>query len=190
MSALPAETTERWTSTELEMFPENGLLYEIIAGELFVSKQPHWHHQGTCSNIVAEIIQWIRSGGGGQVVAAPGVIFDEENDVAPDVVWVSQERLPAILGEDGKLHGAPDLVVEVVSPGAANIRRDREAKLELYSQRGVLEYWVADWRAKSLEAYRREGNALNLAATLGAEDELKSPLLPGFKVPLARLFPG
>jgi Uma2 family endonuclease len=123
-------------------------------------------------------------------VPAPGVIFDEENAVAPDVVWVSTERLKWVLGEDGKLHDAPDLAVEVLSPGAANTRRDREAKLRLYSTRGVREYWIVDWQAKSLQIYRREQAALKLVVTLLAEDELTSPLLPGFKVPVARLFPG
>jgi len=59
----------------------------------------------------------------------------------------------------------------------------------LYSQRGVREYWIVEWRTKRLEVYRREQAALKLVATLLAEDELTSPLLPAFKVPMARLFP-
>jgi Uma2 family endonuclease len=137
-----------------------------------------------------ELTAWVRSGGDGEVVPAPGVIFDEENAVAPDVVWVSKERLPLVLGEDGKLHDAPDLAVEVLSPGTKNTRRDREAKLRLYSTRGVREYWIADWQAKSLQVFRREQAVLKLVVTLLAEDELTSPLLPGFKVNVARLFPG
>jgi Uma2 family endonuclease len=103
---------------------------------------------------------------------------------------VSKERLPLVLGEDGKLHDAPDLAVEVLSPGTKNTRRDREAKLRLYSTRGVREYWIADWQAKSLQVFRREQAVLKLVVTLLTEDELTSPLLPGFKVKVARLFPG
>ena len=84
----------------------------------------------------------------------------EDTIGAPDVVWVSRERLSSVLAEDGKLHGAPDLVVEVLSPGPVNERRDREAKLKLYSQRGVREYWIVDWRQRKLEAYRRQEAAL------------------------------
>ena len=69
------------------------------------------------------------------------------NRAAPDVVWVSKERLAAVLRRDGKLHGAPDLVIEVLSPGAKNERRDREAKLKLYARRGVREYWIINWHA-------------------------------------------
>ncbi len=155
-----------------------------------MSSQPHSSHQETCNNIAVELTLWARQTGNGRALPAPGVIFDPENAVAPDVVWVSGERWPLILGEDGKLHQAPDWAVEVLSPGDRNERRDREAKLKLYSVRGVREYWIADWRAKTLEVYRREGAALKLTATLYAEDELISPLLPGFNVKVARLFPG
>ena len=189
MSVLPAEPSVRWTIADLEAFSqEEGKRYEIVEGELFVSTQPHWSHQKACNNLAFELTAWTRTGGQGEVVSAPGVIFDVESAVAPDVVWVSAERLALVLGEDGKLHDAPELVVEVLSPGTTNIRRDREAKLRLYSTRGVREYWIADWQAKSLQVYRREGAVLKLAATLFAEDELTSPLLPGFTVQIARLF--
>ena len=191
MSTLPAESVARWTIADVELLSqEEGKRYEIIEGELLVSPQPHWAHQKTCNNMAFELTAWVRSGGNGEVVPAPGVIFDEENAVAPDVVWVSKERLPLVLGEDGKLHDAPDLAVEVLSPGTKNTRRDREAKLRLYSTRGVREYWIADWQAKSLQVFRREQAVLKLVVTLLAEDELTSPLLPGFKVNVARLFPG
>ena len=79
-------------------------------------------------------------------------------------------------------------VVEVLSAGAENERRDREAKLKLYESRGVREYWIVDWRLQQVEVYRREQALLRLAATLFAEDELATPLLPGFTCPVARLF--
>ena len=190
MTTLPAESVVRWTINDLETYPrEEGKRYEIVEGELFVSTQPHMDHQETCNNIAFELTTWARQSKDGKVIPAPGVIFDDANAVAPDVVWVSAERLPLIRGEDGKFHDSPDLVVEVLSPGTANTRRDREAKLPLYSTRGVREYWIADWQAKSLQIYRREGASLKLTATLFVEDELTSPLLPGFKVSVARLFP-
>jgi Uma2 family endonuclease len=80
------------------------------------------------------------------------------------------------------------LVVEVLSPGGTNERRDREAKLKLYSRRGVLEYWIVDWRTQQIEVYRREQLALRLVATLYATDTLTSPFLPGFVCQVATLF--
>ena len=175
-------TPVRWTVADLELLPEDGTRYEIIEGELFMAKQPHWHHQVTCNNIAKELTVWSERSKSGHVAQAPGVIFDDENSVVPDVVWVSDARLKAILGEDGHLHGAPELVVEVLSPGTLNERRDREAKLKLYSLRGVQEYWIANWRLRTVEVYRRQAGALRLVGTWQAEDELTSPLLPGFSV--------
>jgi len=185
------ETRERWTIDDLEaLAQEEGKRYEIIEGDLSATTQPHWFHQVTCALIAPELVQWSRADGHGAVSVAPGVIFDSDNAVAPDVVWISSERLARVLDKDGKLHEAPDLAVEVLSPGTINTRRDRQAKLRLYSLRGVREYWIVDWEARSLQVYRREAGALKLAMTLFPDDELNSPLLPGFAVPVARLLPG
>lgn len=93
-----------------------------------------------------------------------------------------------MLDEAGHLTGAPELVVEVLSSGAEQERRDKEAKLKLYSLRGVQEYWIADWRLKQLEIYRRENAALVLVVTLTNEDEVNSPLLPDFTCSVKRFF--
>ncbi len=189
MITPPAEANLRWTIHDLEAYDlREGDRYEIVEGELFVTTQPHWTHQQICTNLAFHLQTWIQQGGHGAVVVAPGVIFDIENAVAPDLVWVGSDRLAAILGDDGKLHDAPDLAVEVVSPGSANARRDRDVKLRLYSLRGVREYWIVDWPARSLQVFRHTAGALKLAATLLADDELSSPLLPGFSLPVARLF--
>ncbi len=177
-----------WTSADLELLPDDGKRYEIIDGELYVSKQPHWHHQFACTRLLRFLDEWNDQTGAGVANMAPGLIFGESDDVAPDVVWISQERLKHALGPEGRLHAAPELVVEVLSPGSTNERRDREAKLKLYSHRGVQEYWIVDWRQRQVEVYRREHAALRLAETLYEEDELRSSLLPGFGQPIKNLF--
>jgi len=108
--------------------------------------------------------------------------------VVPDVVWISQARRAAALGPDGHLHAAPELAVEVLSPGSANERRDREVKLKLYSRRDVLEYWIVDWRTRQVEVYRQQDGMLCQAGTLFAAETLTSPLLPGFACPVISLF--
>ena len=179
----------RWTIVDLEHLPDSeGTRYEIIAGELYMSKQPHWHHQRTCSNLHGELFIWNQENRLGEIVQAPGVIFSLEDAVAPDLVWISKERLANLLGEDGKLHGAPELVIEVLSYGSVNESRDKEAKRKLYSVRGVSEYWIADWQLQTIEIYRREAAALQLIATLQGDDELASPLLPNFKLKVGQIF--
>ncbi|MBC8076740.1 MAG: Uma2 family endonuclease [Chloroflexales bacterium] len=185
------DTTDqvRWTTSDIELLPENGTRYEIVDGELFMSRQPHWHHQITCGNIFSVLQDWSLRSGLGQANITPGLVFGDSDNVVPDVVWASNETLAVLMDAAGHLTGAPELAVEVLSLGAENERRDREAKLKLYATRGVQEYWIADWRARRLEVYRRERATLRLVATLLAADELTSPLLPGFACPVARLFP-
>jgi len=179
----------RFTSADLDRLPEiEGTRYEIIDGDLHMSKQPHWDHQYACCGIVASLWEWSRQTGAGVPSVAPGLIFAEDEDVAPDVVWISRERLAVGKDDAGHLRVAPELVVEVLSPGSANERRDREVKLALYSRQGVQEYWIVDWRARRVQVYRRDGAALRPVVTLGTDDALTSPLLPGFSCPLSTLW--
>ncbi len=104
------------------------------------------------------------------------------------MVWISNERLTGTLDKAGHLHTAPELVVEILSPGTKNEYRDREAKLKLYSRQGVNEYWIADPQRSTIEVYRRQDAALHLVGALQVGDTLETPLLPGFSVPLARVF--
>jgi Uma2 family endonuclease len=181
-------TEVRWTSADLEQFPDNGLRYEIIDGELYVAKQPNWYHQYASGRIFRHLDEWSEQSGLGMANQAPGLIFAEDDDVAPDLVWISHERLVTALHADGKLHSAPELVVEILSPGKRNRERDQQAKLDLYSRRGVQEYWIVDYEQRQVEIYRRDEAALKLRVTLFAPDELRSPLLPGFACSVSKLF--
>jgi Uma2 family endonuclease len=181
-------TTHRYRSADLDLFPDDGKRREIIDGELYVSKQPTTGHQITCMELGAELVMWNRRTNAGVVETAPGVIFADDDDVAPDLTWVSHERYAQAIEADGHYHAAPELVVEVLSPGPANARRDRVIKLQLYSRRGVLEYWIVDWEHRQIEVHRRANATLELAATLLNDDVLDSPLLPGFALPLRELF--
>ena len=110
------------------------------------------------------------------------------SSVAPDVVWISRERLAVTLDQMGHLYTAPELGVEVLSPGRTQERRDREVKLKLYSRRGVSESWSIDWQQQKVEVYQRQQITLHLLATLYATVTLPSPLLPGFACPVVTLF--
>lgn len=181
-------TALRWTSADLETLPEDGKRYEIIEGELYMSRSPHYEHQLTCSNLLEFLGAWSRKTKLGQAVIGPGVIFADDDDVIPDVAWVSRERRDEILRADGHLHGAPELVIEVLSFTGSNAQRDREAKLKLYSRRGVAEYWILDWILRQVSVYRRGGFDLELATTLESADLLQSPLLPGFSCLVKDIF--
>jgi len=180
--------TLRWTIQDLELLPEDGNRYEIVDGELYVAKQPHLHHQIVCSKIVALLERWGEQTHMGMAIFTPGVIFTNDNAVVPDVVWISYERLTTALQADGKLHSSPELVIEVLSPGVENERRDRELKLKLYSRRNAKEYWIVNWQERTLEVYRRENAELKLIKTLDETNVLDTPLLPGFSCKVGELF--
>ncbi|MBD2251634.1 Uma2 family endonuclease [Nostoc parmelioides] len=184
----PTTRKVRWNTTDLELFPEDGKRYEIIDGELFVTRAPHWKHQRVCVRISTALDNWSQITGLGEVAIAPGIILGDNDNVIPDVVWASNERLSNLLDEAGHLTAAPELVVEVLSLGNENERRDRELKLKLYSSQGVREYWIIDWRKQQVEVYRREQGILKLVVTLFHGDELNSPLLPNFTCAIAPLF--
>ncbi len=182
--------TVRFTTADLEALPDplDDTRYEVIDGELLVAKQPHREHQFTGAVIFAALQAWSRQTGRGVANIAPGLIFSAEDNDAPDVVWISRERRTQGVRPDGRLHTAPELVVEVLSLGSANERRDRELKLKLYARQGVEEYWLVDWRARAVAVYRRSGDELQLVENLSDADELTSPLLPGFAYPVNDLW--
>jgi Uma2 family endonuclease len=186
-------SVKRWTIADLDALPETTdgwrNRYEIIDGELFVSRAPGDEHQYCCARFVMDLGTWNDETGLGEVLVGPGVIFSIENAVEPDVIWISHERLARFEEADRHLHGAPELVVEVLSPGTANRRRDLDRKLRLYSERGVLEYWAGDPQTATVQVHRPgPTREMVLVATLGRGDTLTSPNLPGFAADVARLF--
>jgi Uma2 family endonuclease len=178
----------RWTSADLEVMPDNGKRYEVIDGELLVSRSPTYHHQFACVRIIRYLDVWSEETGLGEVNTGTGIIFADDDDVIPDVAWTSRARLNQVIGADGHFHAVPDLVVEVLSPGSANERRDRETKLKLYSRRGALEYWIVNWITNEITVFRRKGKKLRQVETLRAADTLTSPLLPGFSCLVKSIF--
>jgi Uma2 family endonuclease len=179
----------RWTIADLELLAtDEWKRYEIIDGELFVTRAPHIGHQDAGGNIYVELTIWSRASGLGKPILAPGMIFSDADNVIPDVVWISNQRLAQVVDAQGHLTGAPELIVEVLSEGVSNERRDREAKLKLYSTKGVQEYWIVDWRTQQIEVYQRQNAQLVQVATLFANDTISSPLLPGFSCQIKQFF--
>lgn len=84
-------TTTRFTSADLEVLPYDNKRYEIIGGELFVSRTPHIYHQDVCAMATALLQSWNERTKLGRVLTAPGLVFAEDDDVVPDVAWASYE---------------------------------------------------------------------------------------------------
>lgn len=179
----------RWTIHDLEVLPKSeGTRYELIDGELFVTRSPHRRHQQIAGRLYSALDIWSEASGLGEAIPSPGIVPSDMDNIIPDVVWISKEKLALVEDEAGHLTDFPELVVEVLSSGETPIRRDRKAKLKLYSSKGVREYWIVNRFTRHVEVYRRKNAQLTLVATLLDEDVLTSPLLPGFSTPIARIF--
>jgi Uma2 family endonuclease len=121
----------------------------------------------------------------GRVYLAPfDVVFSEKTDLQPDLFFVSSARL-GIVGPE-YIIGAPDLVVEILSPHRASY--DRVTKLEQYASNRVSEYWIVDIIAQAIEIYTLSAAGYELKATLGAKEFVSTPLLPGWELSVGDLF--
>jgi Uma2 family endonuclease len=190
--STPGEhTAVTFTETDVDQLQlPTGWRAELIEGEIVLSKAPSFWHDLVASNLVVALQVWSRAHGHGQATTGAGVLYAADEQVIPDAVWASAERLRA-LDEAGHFQGVgPELVVEVVSPGQRSEQRDREHKLAVYARRDALEYWIADPVRRTLDVYRRRavGEPLGHAASLAERDTLTTPLLPGFSVRLAEVF--
>jgi Uma2 family endonuclease len=175
------------TIADLEAMPDDGNRYEIIEGELFVSCAPGLTHQIVSDNIIHLIRNYLDRNPIGTVVSTIGLILTDYSGVIPDIVFFSHKNYERVVSGE-RLTSAPDLVIEILSAGAENIRRDRVAKRQLYGKHGVLEYWMIERDRQAVEVYRLQGESLELTGTLEADAELSTPLLPGFSCLANQIF--
>lgn len=176
------------TIDDLEALPYDELhRYELIEGELYVSRAPGLPHQLVLGNIQVELALYLRQNPIGRLVSGPGAVFDRYNSVIPDLAFVRNERWKTIIAKQ-RFNAAPDLVIEIISPGSANHSRDFKLKRKLYGKFGVPEYWVVDTWARSVIVFRLVDNTLEEVATLGQNDQLESPIFPGLSLKLSDIF--
>ena len=175
------------TVADLDACPEDNNRYELIEGELFVSRAPGIPHQRVVLNLEIILSNYLSEHPIGILVPGAGAIFSDYDVVIPDLAFVRNERWDQVATGE-KFTGALDLVIEVTSPGAENRRRDLLVKRQLYGKYGVAEYWVVDSENRQIEVYRLQDQRLESAGTFKNSDELDTPLLPGFKLAVTAIF--
>ena len=189
-SAQPAR--HAWTYGDLVALPEDQLRHELIDGEHVVTPSPGTVHQSILLNLVRHLLPYLDRSGLGRMLVAP---FDVKLSlftvVVPDLVYFTADRFARAVNEKHAT-AAPDLVVEILSPGTR--RRDKGRKRAVYDREGVCEYWIVDPEGRSITALRRPraGAGLTDVATLtvAAGDILESPLFPGLRIPVRDVFRG
>ena len=165
----------------------DGNRYEIIEGELFVSRSPGIPHQIVSDNLLVLLRNFLKLNRIGTAISTPGLILSENSGVIPDLVYFSNESQQRVRSGD-RLTSAPDLVVEILSKGAENTRRDRVVKRQLYAKHGVPEYWIIDCQNRAIEIYRLHGRSLELETIFGNTDQLSTDSLPGFTCAVSEIF--
>ena len=176
------------TVADLDAFPEDdGNRYELIGGVLFVSRAPGIPHQRVLLNLEIGLSDYLRNHPIGILVPGTGMILSDYDAVIPDLCFVRHERWDEVVTGE-KFTRAVDLVIEIISPGKANRERDLTAKRQLYAKFGVQEYWIVDSENSSVLIFRLREQALEENAVLSGEDQVASPLLPGFTLTVNAIF--
>jgi Uma2 family endonuclease len=172
------------TYEDYSLLPEDGRRHEILDGEHRVTPAPFLRHQRISIRLSSRLFAFAELHGLGEVLTAPtDVVLSPHDIVQPDILFVSRERA-AILREEN-VRGAPDLVVEILSPGTRG--RDQGIKLERYDRLGVREYWTLDPDRRLAMIYPRFDGRLRRLAEVSPDTAgtLTTPLLPGLEIPLS-----
>ena len=176
------------TVADLDAFPEDdGNRYELIGGELFVSRAPGIPHQRVLLNLLVGLSNYLEENPVGILVPGAGAIFSDYDAVIPDLAFVRHERWNEVVTGE-KFTGAIDIVIEVLSPGTQNRKRDLLAKRQLYAKYRVAEYWIVDSGNQVVMVFRLRDQSLEEAANLSGDDQLSSPALPGFQLQVSEIF--
>lgn len=184
-------STARLTYDDLvAMFPEDdGVHRELIDGEIFVTPSPFIRHQRLVIRLTTALANHLAAHPGqGEVFGSPlDVVMTPYDVVEPDVLVVLDDQLDVLT--DKHIHGAPGIVVEILSKGTR--KRDLNIKRQLFDREGVREYWIVDPDRNTVTVHRRAADgSFPLAAMLSAKaaETLTTALLPGWELQLERLF--
>jgi Uma2 family endonuclease len=185
--AVIRETIERYenqTVADLELLPE-GTLAELIEGVILMSPAPTVLHQFALTSILFELTSFVRSAHGGYVLSSPlDVHLAERYVLQPDIIYIAPAH--AELVRKDAVYGAPDLVIEILSPSTGYY--DLTKKRDAYERFGVKEYWIVDPERKQVEVLVLEAGSYRSDQTITAEGTARSVLLDGFEVNVPPLF--
>lgn len=174
------------TFRELELADDDLFIYELFDGEIMKRSAPSLIHQSVSRELLTEITLFLRKNPIGTVYSAPvDLNLDEHNAFQPDLAFISKER--SFLIEDGDyIRGAPDLVVEIISPGT--VKKDRVIKKDLCERFAIREYWLVDPLNKGIEIYIMQEDKYVLHDLQEITGKISSTVLAGFELELGHIF--
>jgi Uma2 family endonuclease len=180
-----AVRTPLFTYDDLARMPNDGKRYELNDGELVVSPAPTTDHQSASVRLSSFLFRAEEAGYGRVFVAPTDVVFGRHRATQPDLLFIRRDRLHIVTAAN--IQGAPDLIVEILSPGTRE--DDLGWKMTLYAHEGVTLYWVVDAKARAVQPHRLREGGYVAEPLLSTGDTLGCPLFPGITSDVARLFP-
>lgn len=175
----------QWTYTGYAAIPDDGKMYEVVKGVLYMSPSPTPGHQDVNGEIFGYLRQFVKLAGLGRVFAEPTDVELSPGDIVkPDVFVVLNEHLDRI--KPTRIVGAPDLVVEILSPGTW--RHDLHEKFDAYARAQVPEYWIVSPSEQVVEVFVLEDGAYQSLGVFQGSAILPSRVVPDWSVPVERLF--
>jgi Uma2 family endonuclease len=182
---MGTEVIPKLTFEEFRELPSDGKRYELVRGEVHVTPAPATRHQAVVQNLTINLGSHVIKNHLGEVWTAPlDVRLSGETALQPDLIFISNARAGII--QENWIAGAPDLIVEVLSPSTAAY--DRATKLPIYADAGVPEVWLIDSQAKTAEVLKLQGKKYFVEATHAGDQVLTSNLFPGWQLSLDDLF--
>ncbi len=182
---MGTEVIPKLSYEQFRQLPDDGRRYELIHGEVHLTPAPNTKHQYVVHNLDISLSLYLQKNKLGEVWEAPlDVRLGEDTALQPDLIFVSNSRAGII--QENWIEGAPDLVVEVLSP--STVAHDRTTKLGIYAAAGVPEFWLIDSQVKTVEVLKLQGKKYFVEATLAGDHVLASNLFPGWQLPLHDLF--
>jgi len=175
---------EVYTYADYALLPE-GAPYQLIGGKLVMTPAPTTYHQIISMRLELKFANFVNENNLGLVLDAPiDVYFGEKETYQPDIIFIARDRFHII--EAAMINGAPDLVVEILSPSTGYY--DLKKKARTYARHGVREYWVADPEDKSIEVYKGQEEKFTLNQRIEEEGQIKSLVLDGLEVEVRDVF--
>jgi Uma2 family endonuclease len=165
------------------LLDETDEIFEVWDGEKIMMTPSSPKHESILGKLFLIVGNYVFENDLGELFLSNTAVYfkDDPNDRnfrSPDLTFVSNERMD-IIRENG-IYGAPDLVVEVLSPGMENLRRDMIEKFQIYLQYGVREYWIVNPESKEMNIFILRDGKYELSE--------RSEILPGLTIPLNKIF--
>ncbi len=182
---VPGPNQGDWTYNQYIALPDDGKRYEIANGILLLAPSSTGSHQDTVGEVFFHLRSHVKLPGLGLVSQAPSVVELSSKDVfQPDIFVVMNVNLDRV--QEKEFVGAPDLVVEVASPGT--VAFDRLTKYDTYERTGVPEYWIVNLERRTVEVFVLEGGKFQSLGVFHGDQRVPSRLISWLSVRVEQFF--